>query len=365
MVQKKDDLPSISAANTKKEMLEAFNDLKKKLTEKAEVELKPEKIKEAKRSAEVTNVADALTPETTVAKLNDLKIETGKMLSTLADKMEAEAANYVKIKESIEIKKQELKEIYDIDSSTHALAALLEAQKVKKLEFEVEMSQKQAALEEEITQKRLEWEKEKIEHLQKAKEAEAEEKKTRERKKEEFEYNFKRQQLLSQNTFKDEKEKMEKELAVAREVFEKKVLESEKQLKEREEKVKERETLIDDLQKQVDTFPAQMESAVNTAVKEIRDRLTGEASKNEELLNKEYEGDKKVLETKIESLERIVAEQAKQISDLSARLDNSYGKVQDIAVKAIEGSAASHRFSAIEKHLMDKKNTHSQESKGE
>lgn len=363
--QKKEDLPKITPSSTKKEMLEAFKELKQKLTEKAETELKPEKKKEERRAAEVIRAADVLTPEGTVAKINTLKIEIGKMLSQLADKLEEEASNYLKIKESIELKQKELKEIYDIESSAYALAALLEAQKQKKQEFEEELAIKKNTLEEEIKQKRLEWEKDQKEHEQALKERDAEEKKSRERQKEEYDYNFKREQQLSQNTFKDRKEEMEKELTSAKDAFEKKAAETEKSLDEREEKVKEREKYMDDLQKQVDEFPVQLETAVNKAVKEVSDRLTLEAKKNEELLQKEYEGEKNVLKTKIEGLEHTVAEQNKQITDLSAKLENSYGKVQNIAVKAIEGSSASLRFSAIEQHLLEKKAPQPQEPKKE
>lgn len=365
MAQKKDNGPKVSMTSTKKEMLEAFNELKKQLEDKSETELKPEKKKEEIRSAEVVRVADALTPENAVTKINDLKTDIGKMLSQLSGQLEEEASNYLKIKESIDLKKKELKEIYDIEASAHALAALIEAQKQKKLEFEEETTARKTLLEEEIKQKRLEWEKEKSEHQQKVNDRNAEEAKTRQRQKEEFDYNFTREQQLKQNAFKDEKEKMEKELTTAREAFGKKVAETEKNLNEREEKVKEREKFVDELQKQVETFPGRIDEAVDKAVKEVTQRLTAEAQKNEELLKKEHHGERNVLQTKIESLEQVVASQTKQSEDLSGRLEKSYSKVQDIAVKAIEGSSASHRMSVIEQHLIDKKSAPPQETKRE
>jgi hypothetical protein len=365
MPQKKDELPDISMTSTKKEMLAAFEELKKQLHEKAETELKPEEKKDEMRKAEVIKTADTLTTDGTMEKINALKVEIGKMLSQVSDKLEEEAANYLKLKESIELKKKELKEIYDIEASAFALAALIEAQKQKKQEFDEEMTGKKESLEAEIQQKRLEWEKEKQEHEAAAKERDTEERKMRERQKEEFQYNFKREQQLSKNVFYDEKEKMEKELAAAKEAFEIKVVETGKSLNEREEKVKEREKFSNDLQKQVDQFPGQLDSAVNKAVKEVTEKLTLEAKKNEELLKKGYEGETNVLKTKIESLEQAVAQQDKQITDLSQRLEKSYGKVQDIAVKAIEGSASAQRLSNLEQHLMlEKKSAKPQESSG-
>ena len=49
MVEEKNDIPKVSLSNTKKEMLEAFNLLKKKFQEQAQAELKPEKSKRKKR----------------------------------------------------------------------------------------------------------------------------------------------------------------------------------------------------------------------------------------------------------------------------------------------------------------------------
>jgi hypothetical protein len=352
MTHKKDELPDISITSTKKEMLAAFEELKMRFQDQAQTELKPEKKKEEIRKTEAVRTADALTTEGTVTKINELKIEIGKMFSLISEKLEEEAGNYLKLKESIELKKKELKEIYDIEESAYALAALIEAQKQKKQAFEEEMERRKEALDNEINQKRGEWAKERQEHEDAVKERDAEEKKTRQRQKEEFDYNFKWEQQLSTNSFNDEKLKREKELAADKDAFEKKVAETGKNLDEREERIKEREKFVNDLQMQVDQFPARLDAEIKRITGEITDKSTLEAKKNEELLKKEHEGVANVLKTKIESLEKLVTQQNKQIEDLSARLEKSYSKVQDIAVKAIEGSASAQRLSNLEQHLL-------------
>ncbi len=365
MAAKKDDgVPKVTATSTKKEMMEAFNELKKRFQEKDQFQLKPEKQKEEKQKKEVIKTAGAITPEGTVNHINQLKMEVAKTLTQLSEKLEDEASKYLKLQEGIRLKEDELKEIYDIENSAYTLAALLEAQKQKKIDFEEEMTQRKQNLEEELAHKKNtqeteinqlkeSWQKEKEAHAAFIKERDSEEKKTREREKEEFLYNFNREKQLNENAFKDEKGKQEKQLAAAKEAFEQKVNQKDKILAEREEKVKEREKLVDDLQKQVDTFPGRLEAAVDKAVTETSERLLREAKQNEELLKKGYDGEKNVLQTKIDALEQLVKEQAKQLEDLSSRMEKSYSKVQDIAVKAIEGSSASHRFSTIEKHLIE------------
>ncbi|MCJ7600814.1 MAG: hypothetical protein MUO63_04825, partial [Desulfobulbaceae bacterium] len=86
---------------------------------------------------------------------------------------------------------------------------------------------------------------------------------------------------------------------------------------------------------QVEKFPRELEDGIKRAVKETAERLTAEAAKNEELLRKTFEGEKNVLTTRIQSLEQISADQKKQIELLASQLDKAYGKVQDIAIKAV------------------------------
>ena len=51
-----------------------------------------------------------------------------------------------------------------------------------------------------------------------------------------------------------------------------------------------------------------------------------------------FEGEKNVLLGKIESLEKMAASQAAQISDLSKKSEQAYEKVQDIANRAVTAS---------------------------
>ena len=58
------------------------------------------------------------------------------------------------------------------------------------------------------------------------------------------------------------------------------------------------------------------------------------------------EGEKNVLKTRIAALETTVKEQAEQLAKLSLQVERSYGQIQDIAVKAIQGSAAGRTYGA-------------------
>lgn len=329
------DLPKISAANTKKEMMEAFRTIREKIKEQARAELKPARAKAQKKEKEVVEIADRVATDDVNTRVNTLKLEVGNALSDIARKLEEENVRYHKVKEAIEVKQKELDDIFEIDKAAHALAALLEAQKQKKAEFEENMDWEKEQLEEEISETRADWEKEKKAYLEKIQEQKKGDEVLRKRRKEEFDYNFNREKELKQQALEDELARLEKELAGKKENFEKEVADKEHELHQRETDVSAREQSMDELQSRVDTFPGELENRVNQAIKNTTATLKAEAQKSEALLAKGYEGEINVLSAKIESLQGQVADQNKQIETLTAQINAAYGKVQDIAVKAV------------------------------
>lgn len=338
MNPKRDAIPKITPSNTKKEMLEAYEKLRKAMETQAQTELKPEKTKEERERREVVQTADALTADKVIKTVNELKSETSKALTDIAAKLEEETERYNKMRRAIEIKEKELDELFEIEKSAFTLAALLEAQKQQRQVFEDEMAGRKELLETEIDQTKLDWERQKKQYAEELKEQKEQEEKRRRREKEEYEYSFEREKEQKINKLTDEINKLDKELQEKQEEFDKQTRDKESELKEREQTVAEQEKLMDTLQARVDGFPKELEREVEKAVKEVSVRLTSEASKNEQLLVRGLEGEKNVLQARIDALEQMVATQKKQIEKLTEQLDGAYGKVQDIAIKAVAGS---------------------------
>jgi len=124
-------------------------------------------------------------------------------------------------------------------------------------------------------------------------------------------------------------------------------------LAEREKTIAGKEAEWAQLRAQAVAFPKELETAVAKAVQETGDRLKLEAKNREELLRKEFEGQRNVLTTRIELLERLAKEQLEQVTKLSRQLETAYQKVQDIAEKAIEGSSQSKSLADLQKLLAD------------
>jgi len=346
MEEEKIQPKALSMSNTKKEMLEAYSMVLKKLQEKREVELKPEKMIEEKEQREVVEVAETLSSEGVVQEIGNLKLEIGKNLTQLSDGLEEEVNKFKKIQKAIEVKEEELKELYEIERSAATLAALIEAQNQKREEFELEMSARKEELNQEIQITREEWQKEKKQYEAEIKERDAAEAKKREREKEEYSYAFNREQQIAKDMFEDEKVKTEKDIRLKKEQME-------KELSERERVIAEKEEELSELQRKITAFPGETEVAVNKAVKETAERLTLEAKTREELMRKEFDGERNVLTTRIESLERTVKEQSGQVSHLTEQLEKAYQKVQDIAVKSVEGSSNLKSLSNLQQLLSE------------
>jgi len=322
-------------------MLEAYNNLVKLLKEQRDAEIKPEQKIEEKKSKEAVEVADVISTEGVGKNIGNLKTEIGQMLVQISDRMESEINRYLQVKKAVEIKDKELGEIYEIQKSASSLMALLEAQNQKRQQFEAEIAEEKEEIEREIETTREEWGKEQEAHDAAIKERDAAEKKKRERETEEYKYQFEREQQLNKEQFEYEKAKLEREMQLKREEMEKDLFEREKVLKERE---KELETL----RQEIESFPAELKTSVDKSVKEVTERLKSDAQNKVELMQKEFNGEKNVMQSRIEALQQTVKEQNEQIAKLSAQLENSYGQVQDIAVKAIEGSSNLKALSSMQ-----------------
>lgn len=338
MTTKTETVSGISASSTKKEILDAYNNLLKTLETKAQMELKPEKVKAEREKQEVVQIADALTTHKVIKAVNDLIGETSKALTDIAVKLEEETERYSKLKKAIEFKEAELQELFEIEKSAFTLAALLEAQKLQRTSFEEEMARRKELLEQEINQVKSGWESQKKLYAEELKDQKEQEEKRRRREQEEYEYKLAREREQKINALTDEVEKLDRELREKREEFDGQTRVKEIELKEREQVVGEREKVMNDLQTKVNSFPRELENAVDKAVKDVTSKLTSEANKNEQLLLKGFEGERNVLQARIDAFEQVIAGQKKQIEKLTEQLESAYGKVQDIAVRAVGGS---------------------------
>ena len=339
------EILEITMTNTKKEMMDAYEAMKKHLEMQEKEHLNAEKTRKQmeKKLAEAT--ADAQASQDPLQRLSSLRSDISKELTLLAERYEEEIDAYNKIKFAVKLKQEELEIIYGVETSASDLAALIEAQQVKKDAFEKELADRESALEKEIEETRTEWEKEQAIHEQESKGLAESIKKQRLREKEEFEYVFSREKAQRKNALEDELKAVEKENLKKREDFEQMVNQRKQNLDIREEEIAKSEAEISELRKAAQTFQSRLDNAVAKAVSETTATLTRDFEKDKALMESRFEGEKNVLSSKIESLEILVKNQAAQIVDLVKGHERAYEKVQDIANRAI--SAAKREIISI------------------
>lgn len=335
-----------SDKSTKQELLDTYQTLTKDLAEKRAAELNPERQLQERKAEEALKTASALAPEGIDREIGSLKSDIGRMLAELSEKLAAEAARFKSLQQAVEAKERELQELYGIEKTAATLAALIETQNQKRAEFEIEMTKDREELAAEIQNTRIEWDKERKAHEAELRERDAAEKKARDREKEQFDYAFKRDQQAVRDKLADEKATLEKELKLKKET-------AEKDFAERERVLVERETELATLRTRAAAFPQELEAAVAKAVQATTERLQLEAKNREGLLMKQFEGERNVLLTRNEALEKGTKELADQNARLSKQIDAAYLKLQEIAEKTIEGASQSKLTAELQKLLAE------------
>jgi hypothetical protein len=282
--------------------------------------------------------ADAQAAQDPVKRLHDLRSAIGRELGDLADRFEGEIETYRKVQSAIEAKQAELKMIYDVETAASDLAALIDAQRIKKEQFDEEMASKKVGLDAEMEEQRARWQREKADHDRQAKEQAEALAKKRQREKEEYEYAFARETEQKKNALADELQALEKEIVQKRSDFDASTHQRTAALDAREEAITVREKELTSLQKEVDGFPKRLEAGIQAAVADTTKQLTREFESDKALMQARFDGEKNVLVGKIEALDKVVASQSTQIADLSQKTERAYEKVQDIANRAVTAS---------------------------
>lgn len=356
MVTKKPDSPRRNPRKTKEDLVSSYTSAVQAREQEPDVNLDPATVAEEKSDRAAVQLAEQMTAATVSSQIHQLKSEIVRLLADLEQKLERQVAQFVDLTRAIHAKESDLKEVYEIERNASSLAALIDAQTHKREEFDAQLAAESATLGKEIQAKREQWDREKKEIETTIKEAEKAETQRRERLKTEFDYDFKREQQLARDKFKDESAKLDKELQAKKEA-------AEKQLSEREKAVKNAETELAELRARTQKFQSELDGAVKKAVADATERLTATSNAHIALLKAEFEGEKNVLLSKLESVQATVQRQAEQIGKLTQQHEMAYEKVQNIAVRAIEGSAGLKSIANLQDAISDQLKKQSREDK--
>lgn len=287
--------PKVSTRNTKEQIFSAYKDVLKELNERSKSSFNGEKELEQKNN------------RSTLDLVTNLKIED---FNELIVNMTGKLSEFKEIDKAIAIKKEELSDIYGLESELNSFSALVEAKKSFeddwKEKFDRDKSEKLENLNDEI-----ETLKEQIEGL----------KKEKKQNKEEWEYSFKREKLKREDELTDELEQKRREMneELLKLTKEKTELEEAKtELKKSEEE------LVAEKAKLAEKLEDEKKKIEEKAKRSFDYRLTIEKTSNESKM--------KILENSVATQELTIARLEKELEDTRAKLDAAYTRIQEISI---------------------------------
>ncbi|ALF52439.1 hypothetical protein ACX27_05575 [Nostoc piscinale CENA21] len=341
--------------NTKAEILQAYEELTKetsglktqlnqalKANQNANVE-KP-KLEQNTTMTQPTTIQQKM--NYTIESLAKIQLGFGSAANELSEQLTTQASKLGEIRQSVETEITALKQLHNLEIAEDTLDTLITAYEDNSKAYQEEYNQRYEVLSQEILEQRIAWQKEQDEYKQSIKERNDNLNKTRQRDTAEYKYDLELQRKLSS----DEYEQAQKTLYKQLEEFQQ---ETEKQLSEKEKQIAEREKQFEEAKAKVEAFPKEKEAAIKKATEEGKGIAHYQAKVKADLYGKEVEGQKRFYEQRLQSLEQTITNQETRIQNLSKQLDSALKQVQDLAVKAIEGTANVNSYQAIKEIALE------------
>jgi hypothetical protein len=360
-----------AASATKAQIVDAFDELLERY-ETLEKEVK--KLEKAAKAAPapaaspapaaVTQSAPALPPAMPLVKLESAKtpeiggmhsmmslLDTlqggfGKTLAELSEKLSLEAETLRELREEMAKGKAELSSLYALEVAEDTLDTLLAEYETFEKSSRESFEARQKALEAARLEARVAWETEQDEHTRISQERATQTGLFDKREADEYAYALEQARKLDAEGYKVAQAALAEGLKDTAEGVRKVWDEKEKALLEREKAYRE-------AREKVEAFPTEKETAVKRAEGEGRGIGSSQAKVRADLLAKELEGKRRIFEQRISGLQNSVNLQQSRIASLSSQLESASRQMQDLAVKAIEGSANVNSLQAFKDLAME------------
>jgi chromosome segregation ATPase len=327
--------PASRSRKTKAEVQQEFEPILHEVETRRETS-NPKELEAAERhSAELRDSVSALSVDSVAEKIAALHGEVGRTLLDVSEKLTAEVDLLARVREAVQLERQELERLHKIDIAATSLDQLVQ-----------DYARERERLEAEIQGRRAEWEQESKISERERKEAEEALRKQRQRENEDYEYRKQLERKKAQDKYEEERRALESANAERQQELERSWAQREAALKEREEELVRLRKEIEDLPKRI---AAERESALAEANRQA-------ASNYEQrilILQKDSEAERKVAALQVETLQDTVRRQSEQIAALEKALDEAKRQVQDIALKAIEGASGARALAHVNQIAME------------
>ena len=339
---------SINSKNTKAEILAAYKDLEKQ-KKSLESQIKQAQSKPATVSAKIANVNTSpitkpnvnLDLTKTIRSLEEIQGGFGSAVGNLSEQLITEATELAAVKMAIATETEDLESLHqltDIDDST--IDFLLDRYQESVGKFTEEYERQKADSDREIETLKQEWLKEQQAHHKLVADRNENYRKSKQREQEEYQYNLDLVRDLDESEYAQQQKLQQQELAENLQQLEQQWAEKESEIAKREEEYRA-------AAEKVAAFEARLQSKIKQGTEEGKGIGTYQGKVKADLRDREIAGEQQNYQLRIESLEQTIRHQATRIGKLSQQLDSSLQQVQNLAVKAIEGTSNRSSFEAV------------------
>ncbi|MEA5417699.1 hypothetical protein VB712_00590 [Spirulina sp. CCNP1310] len=350
----------VTAKSTKAEILEAFEELNQ---EKSTLEAQVQQLQKQSQTpplnpTPVTPPAPPASPQpqkpamtsTQQAKsdinlilkdLETLQVGFGSAVSSLSEHLIKEASTLAEIQNAVTEEQEQLTELHELSEiGENTLATLIADYETSSKAFSEELNGQQETLDQELQAACHAWQKEQELHNDAVAERDSNYEVTQKRDATEHEYSLHLERQLAQEEYEQEKKQRYQELAEIKSS-------QEKAWEEREKAIAQQEKAHQEAKEKVTVFDANVEQKKKEGQEEGYRIGVYQAKVRHDLREKEIEGEKRNYALRIQGLEQTIQLQETRLHNLGQQLESALKQVQDLAVKAIEGTSNRNSFDAL------------------
>jgi hypothetical protein len=282
----------------------------------------------------------------TIANLDSLQLGFGAAVSQLSEKLTTEAAKLAEIREGVTTEITNLQILHGLAVDEDTFTELIENYETSSKAFGEELRARQEAQQQEVQTLTKAWNKEQEQNGITVKERVELDRKNSQREVQEYKYSLDLERKIDREQHEQQQAGLYYELAESKES-------QEKTWSERELALSEREQLFHEAKDKVTAFVQDKEKAIDKAKAEGKGIATWQAKIKSDLYSKEVEGQKRFYDGRIQSLEDTISNQGERLNSLSKQLEAALKQVQDLAVKAIEGSANANSYQTLKEITLE------------
>ncbi|MEL4896284.1 hypothetical protein [Crocosphaera sp. Alani8] len=283
----------------------------------------------------------------TIENLEKLQSNFGSAVSHLSEQLITEADLLAELNKFSTEELAELAELHEIETiENDTLSHLVEDYQNTAKTNQEELTVQQENLTREIEELQKNWHKEKLNHSREIRDRDQEYLTNKKRDEEQYSYNLELERQLDKEEYEAEKQNLYQELKEVQET-------QEKQWQEREDNIIKQEKEQEVAKAKVQTLEQELEEKTKQGKEEGKGIGNYQAKIKLDLRIKEIEGEKQNYELRILALEETIKNQEIRRQSLSQQLESSLKQVQDLAVKAIEGTSNRNSFEAMKEIAME------------